>query len=236
MLQTVYDVFHREAAWPTAQYVDKTLDREGLSLAALFGSLPAGLIQPDASWGGYVLRDEEELRLTPEGLRACEGGECELRVLAKVLGYLAHREEEFAPVSPRAVERVEVTSREIAEALSLSPTDLARTYQLLRWEPTHVYNSLSGGDAEWQLILTSEVRRFRGVSTAADYFTKKPPPLVGPRDVANPLVAAEPEETVLRPLPKHLPSRVSAALRHPVIATVVGGLIVAALVVWLGLR
>lgn len=74
MLQVVYDLLRERGTWPTFRTIDLNFDRR-LHIAdaqAALASLPDGYLQ--RPWRGFGFSDNDEVRLSPEGIRECDGG------------------------------------------------------------------------------------------------------------------------------------------------------------------
>lgn len=246
LLNAIWQGFRREGQWPSYLGIDQLLDREGLAVRPLIESMPPGLMTPDLStrrWQ-YSPRSNDELRVQVEGLRYCKDTEGELQLLARLVRYLADRERTFELPSLSAPEPLVVASTEARADLGLSDDEVARAYGLLTTFAWDVLDGGGGNPGEWSFQIDVEnVRQYRSVETLEGYLAVRAErdrpqlsrlsPLVDPglsESISNvPTQPAAPEPRVRSRAVAHL-------LRHPIVATIIGGLIVALLVTLIGLR
>jgi hypothetical protein len=149
--------------------LDKVLDQRGIELRTHAESMPPGLLTPNVQPRGGFFYPDDELMVTVEALWYCDRGEQALDLLARLLAYLAFREKEFMPSD--AEPDLTVRSSEAAQALGLSPLEVAQARHLLDAFEPHVWVGANWGhDGTWAVTLDLErVRRFRGVQTGEEY-------------------------------------------------------------------
>lgn len=222
VLETVYGPFATSATWPKYQYVDKELDAAGHDLAAALADMPAGLLKPDPRWPGHVLQPGDDIALTLAGLAAVGAAAADVDLFMRFLRLIVARERDFRPASPSAAEEVAISSAEVATALNLDQLEVRKLWAFVHVEP--LLGSGGGEPDRWHYEIRGNVRLFRDAYVVADYLRLRPDP--------SRLGLASGAASVGR-------SRLGtldAVLRHPLIVTVGGGLVVAALLVWFGLK
>lgn len=225
----IYEVFKGQATWPTFQYADKVLAHEDIDLQEVLRSMPQGLVFPDVRWGGWFYRAEDELKLTVAGLNECPSAGREIRYFIDALRYIARREWEDVPQSPNEVSNLQVTSDEIKQELGGDDADLARTHLLFSIEPS-IYSVLSGKGSEWSLQPSIEVRRFRGVRDVEEYLRTKAAFM--PARTPQIHSSGEEEESSgrrIRGVRETGARLLGPVLRHPIVSSVIAGLILALL-------
>lgn len=239
VLNVIWQSFQKEGSWPSYAGVDQVVDREGLNIRPLVETMPQGLMIPDArsiSWQWFP-QPGDELRVQIRGLAYCDDTERDLALLARVVRYLADRERTFVIPKLSNAEPLLIRSDEVKRDLELSDEEGRRAYELLHTFEWRVMNGGSGGPDEWGYQIDVEaVRAYRHVETTEDYLAvrlkfdrQQPPAIVAP-------LPTEPEfEALLAPVTSPTPEvrrslwaqAISPLLRHPVVATIVGGLILA---------
>jgi hypothetical protein len=169
VLNAVYQYFLEHGKPAPFWTIDKLLDREGMRLREQLESLPRGLLTPDISRRGGFFRSDDELMVTVEGLRYCDGGMATLDLLARALGFMAKLEKAYIP-TPSQNHPV-VRAADVKMALGLSPVELERVRFLFHEFELHMWTGATVGvNGEWDVTLNSEnIRRFRGVNDGADY-------------------------------------------------------------------
>ena len=244
LLNVIWQAFRREGNWPSYFGVDQVLDREGLKVRPLVESMPSGLMLPDiqAMSQQWFPRANDELRVQIAGLPYCDDTEADLQLVTRAVRYLADREREYVLPSLSSPEPLLVSSNELRTDLDLTEEDAERVYALLTTFEWRVLDGGGGNPQQWSYqIDVEEVRRYRDVRTPSEYLAARReadrpqlaelPPL--PSFKRSFVVEDEPQTT---PTSKELsPWRSNALarpLRHPVIATVIGGLAVAA-ILWI---
>ena len=102
VLDAVYERFRASGRRVPFSELDKQLDLQGMALRALAETMPPGPLLPVVASRGGFYRNDDELMVTPEGLRYCVHGSEALDLLARGLAYLAKREKPFIPSESRA--------------------------------------------------------------------------------------------------------------------------------------
>lgn len=173
-LQAVYDIFRRDGIWPTFQYVDTTLDRDHeLEFADVAAPLRPDLIRFDP----YRL-PASQVSLTVRGIERCTGSKTDLELFMKMLMWLLHRQKEWRPSSPTAVEHLHLTSEEaMKEWWEGDPgparLDLLKAFEMAQVEGLTAFSSLS--DDYWEVEPAEDLRKLRGVSDIYQYLGRRVP-------------------------------------------------------------
>ena len=153
---------------PAFRVVDKQLDLEGLKLRELVESMPPGLMRPDLAVRPYILRDDDRLSVTLDGLTYCRGGTDALNLLGRALAYLAERERPFIP-SPGGPPLV-VASSEMRQDLALTDDQIRHARVLIYVYSHQSWTGISGQGGEWRITVATEyIRRFRGVQDGGEF-------------------------------------------------------------------
>src|SRR5580698_1079367 len=85
MLQVIYDLLRERYAWPTFRTIDLNFDRR-LHIAdaqSALASLPDVYLQ--RPWRSFGFSDNDEVRLSPEGIRECDGGLDDLELTVRLI-------------------------------------------------------------------------------------------------------------------------------------------------------
>ena len=182
LIHVVASVYGERHVWPTWQYVQAQMDRDGLDAAAILPTLPwvgsthgiyglrYGLLWPTSPT--HIFQHSDIVGLTIAGLHRA-GADDVVTLFMKVLD-LARREfEDFEP-QPDEVSTLEVTSADVAshlEAIGVaSPLSGTAIYQLLEREPAFWGGSRGvSPDGTWRWEITRDIRRFSSVATIEDY-------------------------------------------------------------------
>jgi hypothetical protein len=247
LLNAIWASFCREGSWPSFLGIDQLLDREGLAVRPLIHSMPLGVMTPDGSSIGsqYSPRANDELRVQVGGLRHCDDTESELQLLARVMGYIAERERTFELPSLSTPEPLIVSSTEAQADLGLSDEEVARAYALLTTFAWGVLDGGGGNPEQWSFQIDVEgARPYRNVQTAEEYLAvrgeqDRPRLPMLPTPPARATTAYPVTANVEQPLvaEHRVWSKVIAPLlRHPIVSTIIGGLILALLAALFGLR
>ena len=173
VLNAVYVYFLEHGKPAPFRQLDKELDREDVPLRANVESMPRGLLIPDVAHRGGFFYAEDELFVTVDGLRFCEGGVTALNLLAHVLAYMATREKAFMPTATKP--NLAVRDYEVQQALKLSPHELEQARLLVdSYEPLVRTSATRAQTGEWSFTLDLErIRRFRGVRNSEDYLVAR---------------------------------------------------------------
>jgi hypothetical protein len=237
-LQVVYDAFRADGEWPEYAYVDKALDRRGLVAEDALADVPAGLIIPEPGRHGAHLQRHDRIKLTVAGIARCSGSDDDLALFLRVLRFFVRLDEEYDPPRTGSEPLTADSDRLVAE-LDLSRGEVLRAYRLLEVEP-HLVGGGGGNEERWGFEIPARIRRFRDVRSIDEYLVRRPKPpdpVQGVADVTAalaPFAAALeknllPEKRWMRLLVKASEHPFVSAVIGGVIATVVGGLLLAVL-------
>jgi hypothetical protein len=165
LLSAIYEGLKQGGAWPSFQYIDKTLDARQLNIDEVVKALPPDLtsLSPDR---GYS--DSDEVTLTIAGLYRCPGAETDLQLILKAIQTAVKLEQEYQPTLD-ARDKPTLRGNELAPGLDSAT--LQRIYLLIRYEPWSA-GSGSGPDG-WQMQIGRAIRRFRGVRTIEEYLARR---------------------------------------------------------------
>ncbi|MHB8325639.1 MAG: hypothetical protein ACYDEA_00355 [Candidatus Dormibacteria bacterium] len=167
VLQVTYDSFRQAGRWPSAEYVDRVLDHEGIDLALVLPGIPESLIVCNRPWGGSI--PDGDIRVTLRGLTTCAGASGDLELFLSALKLCVDRERTAPPPVPNASAEVVVTAADVlGEGGQVDPGASTRVFRLL--QTVHlIWTTASGpSDKGWSLTLTRGIRAYRGVETLDD--------------------------------------------------------------------
>ena len=170
VLNRVFEHFMTQGERVPFPTVDKQLDQDGIALREHAESMPTGLLLPIVDSRGGFFRDDDQLMVTREALRYCEGGNGALDLLARTLAYFAKREKPFVPTD--STPKLIVTNVELEHALGLTVSQLQQVRLMLDEYEWSAYSSQSSDDTlgTWSITIAREqVRRFRGVVDGQEY-------------------------------------------------------------------
>lgn len=242
-LNLIYEPFRDGASWPEYRYVEKALHRNGLEIDSVFDDMPLGLIAPDPARPIFHPQAHEPLALTIAGISVCDGSESDIELFLRALRLFVELEEKYTP-PPTGGAPLTAGSEELIGMLGMTPIEAARVYALTRYE-IGLFGGGGGNPDNWSFEITPEIRRFAGVRTIEEYLEARvvPPlhqvrvPLPDLRDLQSPSPfslpsALESPETALSSAPLGWRSLVglNRVLEHPLVSTVIGGVIVAVIV------
>jgi hypothetical protein len=242
-LNLIYEPFRHGGSWPEYRYVEKALHRNALEIDRVFAEVPIGLIAPDPARPLFHPQAHETLALTIAGISACDGSEADIELFLRALSFFVQLEEKYAP-PPTGGSPLNAGSEQLVDVLGLSPSQAARVYALTRYE-IGLFGGGGGNPDNWSFEITPEIRRFASVRTIEDYLEARiVPPLRAARaslpdlsHIRSPSPfglssALDPPQAVLPPKTSGWRGLLglNRVLEHPLVSTVVGGLIVAAIV------
>jgi hypothetical protein len=168
VLKAIHEATLDNGDLPSFRVLDKQLDLQGLKLRDLVQSMPPGLMRPDLAVNSYILREDDRLSVTLDGLRYCRGGTDALNLLGRALAYLAERERPFIP-SPGGPP-LTVTSSEIRRDLALTDDQIRQVRVLIYVYSHQSWTVISGQDGDWSITVATEyIRRFRGVQDGGEF-------------------------------------------------------------------
>ncbi len=174
LLQTIYDEFRANTAWPTMYQVDRVFRRRqrraGASTADVLHGLPDGLLMQDSS----RLRPgtQDQIVLTISGVARCSGSEADLDSFLRAVRWCAKQEMKREPDPGQTSVQVTMSQvrRAIPAALRADPGSLDRLFVLLsvhNWGKVQSSKPTDGTD--WTLGLGPEVHRFAKVQSVEDF-------------------------------------------------------------------
>jgi hypothetical protein len=107
-VQAAYDVFREQGDWPSYQYVDHELDRDGYDATEALRDIPAALAYFDKSSPRLAT-----ITLTVGGVAAAAGSEADQELFMRLLRWCVAQESAFKPQSPTGPpEELRVTSED----------------------------------------------------------------------------------------------------------------------------
>jgi uncharacterized protein (TIGR02391 family) len=197
VLQAVYDEFKPTAVFPVFQHLDSRLDQEhGLDADTVLRT-----IAPELVAMAMPVRPNTVIPLRLAGVAHCDGAEDDLVMIARLLRWTVEKQASFRPASPSRAEQQVVTNEEAMNDLSaggivVSELELRRAYELLRIE--HLYEGSGSTDSSWQLTLSAQLRKYRGVRNYQDLLRIIEEGAVS-RQATSPMAGARPV-VVVQPL------------------------------------
>ncbi len=193
LLQTVWDMFAADAAWPPFARVDRLLYREhSLDVPALLRRVPTELLAGGRGHGGAPPAARDELRLTVAGAAECSGSAAilERMLAASAEAVLLERAADDRTDDPAltADRIVDGASDGTSQARDDAAAHLARQVGLLLInEPWTAGGSLYDGG--WSINVSRHVRACAGARTVDAYLrraaTLAPAPVPGPAPAAD---------------------------------------------------
>jgi hypothetical protein len=174
ILQAVYDVFRREGSWPTFGEVDRALyrGRRRLDVLASARTIPKSFLLPVA-YGGTVPSPDAPMRLTLQGVAACEGSADDVALFLRALRWMAQREIRFRPQPAAETTEVVVTSQQVSRSLRLTRAEHGSLRRLGALLAVEDWGWIRGGGApgqgRWDFTVGREVRRFGQVQSVDEY-------------------------------------------------------------------
>ncbi|MFC8863919.1 hypothetical protein [[Kitasatospora] papulosa] len=192
LLQVVWDVFATTSQWPSFDWVDRRLDKQGLDAAEALSRLPEDLVRgfPDPS--RRLPSDDAVLALTIAGAARCQGSADVVQVFLALIRVLAETEQHWAS-GPRA-DRPSLTARTAAFRLQLMPIAedqmlLQQARLLAQYEPGIQGTHGADTDVEWTLQIGRAIRPFRAVQDIGAYWRAR-------RALRAPAVPAQPQALI----------------------------------------
>ena len=184
-LLTLMEESHREnQVWPTWQYVEQSMDLEGLDALAVLTSLPQlgqkhgiygltyGLTWGRGTVGGVVYQPSDPVGLTVLGFHQL-GVTSIVETFLAVLSFASSKLATFRP-DPTRVVTLEMTSEEVFAELvgrGLEPIPNPKAlYELLEHEPAMWTGGRSQNqDGSWRWEVSRSIRPYSNVRTIEDY-------------------------------------------------------------------
>jgi hypothetical protein len=169
-LQVAYDVFREQGEWPSFQYVDQRLDRDGHDAMAAVLEIPAALAFFDKRNPRL-----DSVVLTLAGVAQASGSQADCALFLRLLRWCVARESEFTLDSPTAArQELAVTSEEFdaeSEGPVLGEADQRKALSYLRTENLTMGSGGPGAPPEvWSATLNQEhIRKLRHAESIEDY-------------------------------------------------------------------
>jgi uncharacterized protein (TIGR02391 family) len=195
LLNKVYAVYRKDAAWPVYDYLDRLLDREfHVAISEVLESMPNGLLRVYTP-----IRDDTEIMLRVAGMLYCNNADGDVDLFMRALRWCVAKEASFEPTSPTASAQVTVPTVEVAEdwakgGITSTPLDFEklRCAFLCEW----IDIAINGTPENWSWTIPKSIRRFRPVRNVYDYLRviAEDKPQQVP---ASPLVQPVPGPTIL---------------------------------------
>jgi predicted nucleotide-binding protein len=175
LLQTVWDTFAADAAWPVFARVDRLLYRDhDLDVSDVLRHVPVELLVGGRGHGGAPASPRDELRLTIAGAAACEGSSVVLETLVAAVAQavLLERSADDGGDPVLTADRVvHGASDGTAKIRDDNAARLARQVGLLLInEPWAAGGSLYEGG--WSVNVSRRVRAYAGASTVDAYLRR----------------------------------------------------------------
>jgi hypothetical protein len=166
VLSAIYEGLKQRDNWPSFQFVDKTLDAQGIDAEEVAKTLPPGLSNLGP---GQFFRDTEEATLTIAGLYHCPGTEADLNLILRAVQMAVEIEQSYQPTLDARDRPALRSSQLLAEGADAAAVQ--RVYLVIRFEPWSA-GSGSGADG-WEMFISRAIRRFRGVKTIEEYLERR---------------------------------------------------------------
>lgn len=172
VLQAIYNHFREHAAWPKFITIDRPIRRERKwDTAAIVQGLPESVIVPPRH-GNLRPVSDDELRLRLPGIEACDGGPEDTARFARLLRWIAEREEAYEPPADSTETMPLVTSAEAAQYLGLGVEDdrlpLLRLLALFRLDHWSAGTGGPDDSGDWTVRPGEDIWRFHDVQTVQD--------------------------------------------------------------------
>ncbi|MGW6648281.1 hypothetical protein ACWGA4_00350 [Streptomyces rubiginosohelvolus] len=173
LLQIVWNVFASTSEWPTFDWVDRKLDRQGIDTVAALAQLPDGLMRglPDPS--RPVPQDDALLELTIAGAARCNGSSDVVLLFLALIRVLAETERNWQ-TGPGG-EKPNLSNHAAMRRLDLMPIEehatlLLQARTLAQFEPGIEGYHIANGSGTWTLRVGRSIRPFREVGDIGAYW------------------------------------------------------------------
>jgi hypothetical protein len=177
-LEVIWQTYSSRDDWPIYQYVDGTLDAEGIDAQSVLLSCPT--LQSHLGPGRYgwtwhvgnpgVPGDDVKIGLTVIGMHWVAAAAAEVYRFITALGHLVSAARSFTP-SPSAVQIVKVGSDQLRPMMfPMTGLDFRHLGEILRHEPP-TWDCVSQRDDpdDWTATPRSRIRSYRGVEDVPEY-------------------------------------------------------------------
>lgn len=174
LLDAVTGIYLEYEKWPTWQWLEETLERDGLDAASIVASLPR-----THSYGyGFLrgLRDMPQrldtIKLTIAGLSHVPVARVRVLTFIRFVGALGTLRSEVVLDPFEDIQRT-ITKSDVLRVIYPSTAADPELLELLNGEPP-VWNCQVSQmtESDWSLIVSPITRRFAGVSSIEDYFER----------------------------------------------------------------
>jgi hypothetical protein len=173
LIEAVAAGFFQIEQWPDWEFVDETLDGQGIDAAKVWAGLPREHTHGYSyvSRVQMVPRPDSEIALTIAGLSETERGQGLVGHFLRFVSALGAAREVMPPV-PRRDAPPSISRTELSRTLAMPQTTAIEQFVLdaLTREPsTWRCERSTGQDGEWTITLPAQVRRYAGVNSVEDY-------------------------------------------------------------------
>jgi hypothetical protein len=173
VLQTVYDEFRTDNAWPTMYRVDRALIKSRklnrAKPATILAALPEGLLVPSRS--RPVPGPQDQIKMTVSGVARCAGAEAEAEAFWRTVRWCARQELKREPLPGET--SIEVTwlqaRKAIPASLRRAPGFQERLFHLLTAHQWGWVQAAGPMDEGWTMRMGFDARRFRDVASVEDF-------------------------------------------------------------------
>jgi hypothetical protein len=182
IIELVASVYQNQRSWPPWQFIEQSMDKEGIDASSVLSTLPR-LGSPNYAYGfsygltwmqgspGSSPQPNDSVALTVAGLHRA-GAMGYVKLFLQVLSLGCQKLRNFVP-NPQQAVTLELTSAEVYAVLSddlaklLTPQEM---YEFLEHEPA----MWSGGrgmtaEGEWRWEITRPFKRYDNVTTIEEY-------------------------------------------------------------------
>lgn len=177
VLQEIFAPAWEGSEWPQFALIDGPLNRRGIDAQSALMALTPKYVRRSGS--SPLVQPDETLRLTLHGANELEASGTVIPIFLQVLAYLVAAE--WTHVATREHLQVTVTEADVAQVLLPGRSEgvakaLATRIGLFIKEESSDWGSYyrQEPDGPWGIILSNQIRRYKGVYDIAKYFAKSP--------------------------------------------------------------
>lgn len=195
LLNKIYAVFGKDAAWPVYDYLDRLLDREfHVAIGEVLETMPNGLLRVYTP-----IRDDTEIMLRVAGMLYCNNADGDVELFMRALRWCVAKEASFEPTSPTASAQLNVPTADVAQdwakgGITSTPLDFEKLRRIFVAEWIDI--SINGTPSNWSWTIPKSIRRFRPDHNVYDYLHAIAEDRLQ-QVPANPLVQTVPGPTIL---------------------------------------
>ena len=176
LLQTIFEAWGQNGAWPTWNYVHYRLKRLGINGAAILRTLPERLVSGVNM--GYP-HAQETVSLTIAGVNLCRGSAAQKDAFMRLLRLALKADQTYLP-SPASKESPQLDEAALIEG-GIPPEMLRPVSEILdHWVGTLSRFSRESGGTQWILTVSPEIERWDGVKNLDEYLARVATWLRGP--------------------------------------------------------